>query len=449
MTSTNNLKIAYQSTESLFPNTRNSRTHSKKQVKQLAESIMEFGFNNPVLIDSNKTIIAGHGRVMAAKKLGLESVPTISVEHLSPEQIRAYMIADNQLGLNSEWDMELLSKEIADLSNLNMDFDLEVTGFETAEIDKFIADADRFVNEEFDKVEQDSSLSTEDNIVPKFSDEYTPVSIEGDIWFLGKHKIICADSRAEESYAQLFLGGQLAQAIFTDPPYNVPIDGHVCGKGSNKHNEFAMAAGEMTAPEFTEFLATVFKNQVKFSTNGSINFVCMDWRHLGELLSAAEGVFTEYKNLCVWNKNNAGMGTFYRSKHELVGVFKSGTAPHINNFELGQNGRYRTNIWNYRGVNSFGADRDESKLHPTVKPVELIADAILDCSTRDSIVLDPFLGSGSTLIAAEKTGRICYGIELDRIYIDTIINRWQDYTGQTAIHSSGASFEDIKSERRV
>jgi hypothetical protein len=354
MNAIKNLNIIYKSPAELKPSERNPRKHSKKQVKQIAESLKEFGFVNPVIIDSDNKIIAGHGRLMAAKRLGLELVPTILVEHLTPEQIKAYMIADNQLGLNSEWDMELLSKEIADLSNLNMDFDLEVTGFETAEIDKFIADADRFVNEEFDKVEQDSSLSPEDNIVPKFSDEYTPVSIEGDIWFLGKHKIICADSRVEESYAQLFLDGQLAQTIFTDPPYNVPIDGHVCGKGANKHSEFAMAAGEMTAPEFTEFLATVFKNQVKFSANGSIHFVCMDWRHLYELLSAANSTYTEYKNLCVWNKNNAGMGTFYRSKHELVAVFKNGSSPHVNNFELGQNGRYRTNIWNYRGVNSFG-----------------------------------------------------------------------------------------------
>ena len=231
--------------------------------------------------------------------------------------------------------------------------------------------------------------------------------------------------------------------VFTDPPYNVPIDGHVSGLGSVKHREFAMASGEMSETEFTKFLTDVLGNLAKFSADGAIHYVCMDWAHLRELLNAGHAVYDELKNICVWAKTNGGMGSLYRSQHEMVAVFKSGTAPHINNVELGRHGRYRTNVWTYAGMNTFGAERDEAlAMHPTVKPVALVEDAVLDCSDRNGVVVDAFLGSGTTLIAAESAGRRCFGLELDPEYVDLIIRRWQKMTGESAVHAeSGLSFD--------
>lgn len=239
--------------------------------------------------------------------------------------------------------------------------------------------------------------------------------------------------------------------VFTDPPYNVPIGGHVSGLGKIRHREFAMASGEMTQGEFTGFLETAFRNLVDHSLDGSIHFVCMDWRHMGEMLGAGEAVYTELKNLCVWAKDNGGMGAFYRSRHELVFAFKKGTAPHINSFELGQHGRYRTNVWEYRGVNTMRAGRmEELALHPTVKPVAMITDAIKDVSKRGEIVLDAFGGSGSTLIAAHKTGRRARLIELDPIYVDRIVKRWQAFAHDDAVlEGTEQSFAEITSLRQA
>jgi DNA modification methylase len=229
------------------------------------------------------------------------------------------------------------------------------------------------------------------------------------------------------------MNGEQAEMVFTDPPYNVPIQGHVGGSGAIKHREFAMASGEMTKAQFASFLRTSFANLAGHSTDGSIHFICMDWRHVAEVIEAADGVYSELKNLIVWVKDNGGMGTFYRSRHELIFAFKNGTSPHHNNFELGQHGRYRTNVWQYRGVNTLKADRmDELALHPTVKPVQMIADAIKDVSARGAIVLDLFGGSGSTLIAAHKTGRRAYVCELDPVYCDRIIRRWETYAKDEA-----------------
>jgi DNA modification methylase len=241
----------------------------------------------------------------------------------------------------------------------------------------------------------------------------------------------------------------LANVVFTDPPYNVPVQGHVSGKGRIQHREFAMAAGELSGRQFTAFLCTVLQLLARHSIDGALHYLCMDWRHAHQLLEAALGVYSEYKNLCVWVKNNGGMGSLYRSKHELVFVFKNGRAPHRNNVQLGRNGRYRTNVWNYAGMNNFRRESDEGnllKLHPTVKPVALIADALLDASARGDIVLDAFLGSGSTLIAAERVGRVCYGLELDPLYVDTAIRRWQKHSGEHAVHGvSGRRFDEAPS----
>jgi DNA modification methylase len=407
------LHCEYLPLHSLKPYAKNARTHSKKQVKQIAESIRSFGFTNPILIDSADTILAGHGRVEAAKLLGMAEVPCVRLEHMTTEQKRAYVLADNKLALNAGWDDEILAEELRGL--LEIDFDVEVTGFSISEIDSLV---DGLIPEE--------PGDPDDDVLPGVDDD-APRCRPGDIWQLGPHRLICG-SALEAHVVAALMGGELAQMVFTDPPYNVPIDGHVGNSGSVKHREFAMASGEMSVTEFTSFLRTGFQNLVRFSVEGSIHFVCMDWRHMAEMLAAGEDIYSELKNLIVWAKDNGGMGTFYRSRHELVFAFKNGTAPHINTFELGQHGRYRTNVWQYRGVNTLKAGRmEELSLHPTVKPIQMIADAIKDVSGRGGIVLDLFGGSGSTVIAAHKTGRRGYLCELDPIYCDRIIRRWEAY----------------------
>jgi DNA modification methylase len=427
------LMIAHESPAALQPRATNPRTHSNKQIRQIADSIEQFGFTNPILIDREGGIIAGHGRVAAAKLIGRENVPTIRLEDLSEAQIRAYVIADNRLAENAGWDRELLAIEHQGL--IDLDFDPTLTGFEAPEIDILIGELD--ANEEDDPADE----------VPAVADG-PPVTRLGDIWCIGKHRLICGDARDPAVYSRL-LNGEEAQMVFTDPPYNVPIDGHICGLGKVQHREFAMAAGEMSTAEFTGFLSTAFSNLAEASIDGAIHFICMDWRHIGEVVAAGNAAFSNLKNLCVWTKTNGGMGSLYRSQHELVFVFKNGTAPHINNVELGKHGRYRTNVWNYSGINSFGKDRDaELALHPTVKPVALVKDAILDCSKRDGIVLDAFAGSGTTLVAAEKSGRRGYGIELDPRYCDVIVRRLAAAAKVEAIHAAtGKPFAEIERDR--
>ena len=428
------LNVQLRPIASLKPNPRNARTHSKKQIRQIADSIRVFGFTNPVLIDQDGAILAGHGRVAAARQLGWTEVPTIELSAMTEAQKRAYVLADNKLALNAGWDEELLALELGELASLELDFDLTLTGFEMAEIDLLIGD----------KADGDPTADA----VPEVDPAAPPVSRPGDLWLLGPHRVLCGDATDPQSFAAL-LGSERAQLVFIDPPYNVPIDGHVCGLGSIRHAEFAMASGEMSEAEFTRFLKTVFGHLIGHSAEGAIHFVCMDWRHVYELLTAARGLYAEQKNLCIWNKDNGGMGSLYRSKHELVFVFKAGSGPHINNVDLGKHGRYRTNVWDYAGVNSLKAGRlEELALHPTVKPVALVADAILDCSNRGGLVFDCFLGSGTTLIAAEKTGRRAAGMELDPVYVDTALRRWQEFTGGAAVHAeTGRTFTEESAVR--
>jgi DNA modification methylase len=403
----------------LRPYPNNARTHSAKQIRQIARSIQRFGFNNPVLVDDGLTIIAGHGRVEAAKQLGLKTVPVIRLSHLNPEERRAYILADNKLALNAGWDQEMLAIELQGLAELN--FDLNLTGFEVPEIDLMIGEAQN--------ASPDAADDGQDEIPPL--DEVVVTQL-GDLWELGRHRLLCGDARDLDAYRAL-LGDERVDLIFTDPPYNVPIEGHVCGLGGVHHREFAMAAGEMSEAEFTAFLVDSLGPAARLCRDGAIAYVCMDWRHMGELLAAGRQVFTEFKNLCVWNKTNGGMGAFYRSKHELVFVFKVGTAPHTNNFGLGDRGRYRTNVWDYAGISTMSATRgEELAMHPTVKPVPLVRDALLDCSNRGEVVLDMFGGSGTTLIAAQKTGRRARLIEYDPRYCDVIIQRFERLTGRKA-----------------
>jgi len=404
----------------LKPWARNARTHSRKQIRQIADSIRQFGFTNPVLIDDADTILAGHGRMEAAKLLEWKTIPCLRISHMTKTQKRAYILADNKLALNAGWDEELLAEELQALLDTDLDFDIDLTGFSIPEIDSLIEGLD-----------PQEPGNPEEDILPPL--EGPTVCQPGDVWQLGPHRLICGDALDPHSVSAL-MNGEQAQMVFTDPPYNVPIDGHVGGSGSTKHREFIMASGEMSKSEFTGFLRTSFEHLAAHSAEGSIHFICMDWRHMTEILAAGSAVYSEVKNLIVWAKDNGGMGTFYRSRHELIFAFKKGTAPHVNSFELGQHGRYRTNVWQYKGVNTFKAGRmDELALHPTVKPVQMIADAIKDVSRRGAIVLDLFGGSGSTLIAAHKTGRRAFLCELDPVYCSRIIRRWEFYAKDEAI----------------
>ncbi|WP_260929350.1 site-specific DNA-methyltransferase [Novosphingobium sp. 9] len=429
--------VVATATSALIPYAHNARKHSKAQIKQIAKSIERFGFTNPVLISDDGQIVAGHGRVEAAKQLGMKTVPTITLSNLTEAERRAYVLADNKLALNAGWDKDMLAIELQGL--LDLEFDLEYTGFSLAEIDLAIDAACEADPEARDAPE---------DAIPTVAEE--PVSRHGDIWLLGRHRLLCSDARSQEDFIRL-MGDERADVVFTDPPYNVKVDGNVCGLGTVKHREFAFASGEMSEREFATFLAITLTNMSAYMRDGAIAFVCMDWRHMGEMLTAGRIAFTELKNLIVWNKTNGGMGTFYRSKHELIFAFKHGTTAHTNSFGLGNTGRYRTNVWDYAGISSMGAERDqELAMHPTVKPVALIADALRDCSRRGEIVLDAFGGSGSTLIAAEKTGRKARIIEYDPLYCDTILRRWQALTGKRAtLVATGQTFEDVADERAV
>ena len=430
----NDFRIEHLPIADLKPNPRNARRHPKKQLHQIAASIREFGFNSIVVIDEDGIILVGHGRVEAASLAGLTSLPILRVTHLTAEQKVGFSLADNKIALNSDWDMEQLTQLWRELSAQELNFDLEVTGFETAEIDLLI-DGPTV-----------SAKSDRSDIVPEPQNQ--AVSRLGDLWHLGEHRLICADACDKAAHVEL-LNGEQARMVFTDPPYNVPIDGHVGGLGGVKHREFKMASGEMTPAEFQQFLRTVFANMTEVSLSGAVHFICMDWRHMAEVMGAAQGIYTGLKNLCVWNKNNGGMGSFYRSKHELVFVYKVGTDPHVNTIELGKNGRYRTNVWDYAGVNTWRAGRDaDLEMHPTVKPTALVIDAIKDCSRRGEIVLDAFSGSGTTIIAAHKCRRRARVIELDPLYVDVAIRRWQTFTGEAATMAiTGETFAEVEERR--
>ncbi len=427
-------RLSLATVDHLSPYANNPRTHSKKQIQQIADSISAFGWTNPLLIDADGGVIAGHGRLEAARLLGLTEVPVLRLDHMSVAEKRAYVIADNKLAENAGWDDELLAIELQGLLDLDLDFNIELTGFEMGEIDVLLAD--------------DKPATPE--TVPRPDTDKPAVNRNGDLWLIGPHRLLCGDALDPASWAAL-MGKDKAQMIFTDPPYNVPISGHVSGLGKTQHREFAMASGEMSRAGFTEFLQRSFRNLVDISEDGAIHFICMDWRHMREVLDAADGLYAELKNLCVWAKTNAGMGSFYRSQHELVFAFKNGTGRHINNFGLGETGRHRSNLWTYAGANTFRAGRmDDLEAHPTVKPVDMIVDAIMDCSKRGGIIADAFAGSGSTLLAAAKTGRVGVGIEIDPHYADLTLHRLAEATGETVIHGdSFESFEAVAKERGV
>ncbi|AWL99668.1 site-specific DNA-methyltransferase [Bradyrhizobium amphicarpaeae] len=404
------LSIAYRPSNDLTPDPRNARTHSKRQIEQLKASINEFGFTNPILIDPEGNIIAGHGRLMAAKASGLAQVPTITLSGLSDAQKRALRLADNKIALNAGWDIEILQTELGELAAIDLDFDVTMTGFSTGEIDVILA----------------KPADPDDDVVP--SVPATPTTKPGDIWILGEHRVGCGDSR-DAAFLQRIVGESLRiDAAFLDPPYNVKIAGNANPAG--RHGEFAMASGEMSEGEFRAFLRETLGAAANVSRDGAVHFVCMDWRHMDDVFAVGQAVYGDLLNLCIWNKSNAGMGSFYRSKHELVFVYRVGAAGHLNMVELGKHGRNRTNVWDYASANSMrGSRREDLTLHPTVKPVGLVADAIKDVTKHGDLVLDLFLGSGTTLLAAERTGRRFRGVEIDPKYVDVALERWSAQTG--------------------
>jgi DNA modification methylase len=341
------------------------------------------------------------------------------------------VIADNRLPEQAVWDFDLLRGHFQDL--IKLDFDVELTGFSTGEIDLLI-----------DGSQQSPAADPADDLTG-LAPGGPAVSQFGDIWELGRHRLACGDAQCTETYERL-LQGELAEMMVTDPPYNAPINGHAMGRGKVRHREFAMASGEMSAAAFKAFLNRFIRCAINSSRDGAIHYIFMDWRHLPELLGAAIPLYSEWKNLLCWNKVNAGQGSFYRSKHELIAVFKSGTGSHINNFRLGAQGRYRTNVLDCPSVNSLDpARRGDLELHPTVKPIALIADLIRDCSRRNGIIIDPFGGAGTTALAAERTGRIARVAELDPLYVDVAVRRWQKITGIPVRHiETGRTFADVE-----
>lgn len=423
-------ELEYRKTAAIKPHPKNARTHPRKQLDRLAVSIREFGFTSPILVDETGVILAGHARWQAAREVGLKTVPVIVLRGLSESRKRAYVLADNKIAELAGYDRPALAAELEELSSLLAadDLDLSLTGFEPAEIDSLFSD---FVDPQTDPADELPEITA------------APVSRKGDLWVLGdRHRLLCDDARSADYYR--LMGGEQAAMGFTDPPYNVSIP-KTLGRGRVKHRNFAMAAGEMSPATFVKFLTDILSRAATVSADGALQFVCMDWRHMGEMLEAGHAVYSELKNLVVWSKTNAGQGSLYRSQHELIFVYKVGDGPHLNNVELGRHGRNRSNVWMYPGANTFRAGRmSDLAAHPTVKPVALVADAIRDASRRRDIVLDPFMGAGTTILAAERIGRRGFGIEIDPLYVDATIRRWQALTKRDAVlEGTGQTFEEV------
>ena len=428
------LHTEYIATNTLSPMPGAPREHPKSQIRALTKSFEAFGQVLPILVDADGRIISGAAQWEVAKRLGMTEVMAIRVEYLSEPQTKALMVALNRLGDLSKWNEQALSKILLDLHELELDFDIEASGYTEIEIELRIDGID--------------DLSEPDDDQVLVGDGPTITSL-GDLWQLGDHRLFCGDTLKEESWLAP-MGEDLAALVVTDSPFNVPIDGHVTGQGRFKHRSFEMAVGEMSQAEFTAFLRTSMEHASRWSKPGSVHVWAMDWRHANEVTAAGQAVYERYLNMAVWVKDRPGMGSWLRSQHELFFIFGKGGAPMRNNVQLGRFGRSRSNVWHYPSAASVSRISDEGNplsWHPTVKPLALIADIMLDSTIKGDIVVDPFMGSGTTLIAAEKLGRRARGIELDPAYCDTIIRRWQRWTGETAVRvADGAAFPALEAE---
>ncbi len=421
------LQSEYLAAGALKPMPGAPRRHPKSQIWALMKSIKAFGQVLPILVDEQSRIISGHAQLEAAMRLDLREVLVIRIEYLTEPQTKALMIALNRLADLSAWDDQALGTVLLELSELNLDFDLEATGFSLAEIELKIEGLE----------------TAEDKEEPLFMATGPAIAQPGDLWQLGDHRLLCGNALEAKSWERL-MDTDVAALIVTDPPYNVPIDGHVSGLGQHRHREFAMATGEMDDAEFQRFLQTAMALAHQWSAPGSVHYWAMDWRHVVEIGAAGQNIYERFLNICVWSKNQPGMGSFYRSQHELFFVFAKGGAPSRNNVQLGRFGRSRSNVWTYPGAASLARTAEEGNplaMHPTVKPLALLCDILLDASVKGDIIADPFCGSGTTIIAAEKHGRRARAIELDPLYCDTIIRRWQHWSGESAIRvADGLSF---------
>lgn len=431
------LKIEYVPLASLKDNPLNPRLHPDRQIKVLARAISKFGFLVPILIDQGEMIVAGHARAAAARKLKLATVPVVRVEHLTSAELRALMLADNRLSDLSTFDDALLVENFRLLEIDTAKLDLELTGFTMGEIDVLL-----------DPPVTNGKPDPDHEPIPPAQDP--PVNLVGDVWQLGVHRLACGSALEPEVWNALMRGEKAVMSI-SDVPYNCKIAGHVSGLGKLRHEDFVMASGELSRSEFVAFLGTAFHELVRNSVDGSLHYTFIDWRGLGQMQDAGEGRFSELKNVIVWDKGAGSMGSLYRSAHEFIYLWKAGRGSHVNNVALGKFGRNRTNVWRYPGVRGFrhSDEGDLLALHSTPKPVRMIADAILDVTRRGDLVLDAFLGSGTSIIAAERVGRRCYGCELDPKYADTIIARFERHSGEPAIHlATGLTFAQVAAERR-
>jgi DNA modification methylase len=430
------LQVQMVPIDQIKPNPRNARLHPGRQVRQLADSMKEFGCTTPVLIDEQVRLIAGHGRLAAAKLIGLQTVPAIMLRGLSEAKKRALALAENRIAEHSGWNREVLATELPELAELLVEegLDISLTGFLPVEIDQLTTDYEEDPSDPDDAVDSRWLAAV-------------PVTRPGDLWRLGEHRLLCGDARSGAELSRV-MGNLRAAMAFIDPPYNQRVRS-VAGRGRTRHAEFAMASGEMSAARFTAFLEEALAAAAAVSRDGALHYVCIDWRHIGELLAAGRQVYGETINLAVWVKSTPGQGSLYRSQHELIGVFRVGKGQHLNNIELGRHGRSRSNVWHYAGVNTFRAGRmDELSAHPTVKPVALVTDAIKDCTRRGDIVLDTFCGSGTTILASERVGRRACALELEPRFVDVSIRRWQTFTRRDAVHAdTGQSFDDLAAER--
>jgi DNA modification methylase len=423
------LELSYVRLEELRPSARKLRKLDPVHVREVASSIGLVGFCDPLLVGRGNELIDGEVRYEAAKQLGLDRVPCVRIEHLTPEEQRVLRLAVNRLAEKGQWDLDALKIEFEEL--ILLDAPTQITGFSPAEIDHVMLG--------------DPAESVEHG--PLEPDPAAAVARIGDVFQLGPHRLVCGDATDPAVLARLLENDAPARLVLTDEPYNVPISGHATG---GDHREFAMASGEMSHAEFLAFNEAWMAAAMPSLCDGGILATFIDWRGYPTVSAAAIKLGLKSLNLIVWAKTNAGMGSLYRSQHELLPLFKKGAAPHINNVELGRRGRWRSNVWIYPGASSLGSDaRRGLKDHPTVKPTAMLEDALLDLTDRGDIVLDPFLGSGSTLIAAEKTGRLCRGVEIDPLYVDVMARRYEAATGNPAVLLETRETFELLAARRV
>lgn len=428
------LRIVRRAIDSVRPAGARARVTTPEQLERVIKSIRQFGLVTPILIDAEDRIVSGHVVWEAAQKIGSETIECLVVDHLDDAELKALSLALNRIAETGDWNLDTLREVMIEIRSA--DIDLTTTGFTLQEFDQITL------------APSPSSQDEEDCAEVEFKDE-TPVSRIGDLFQLNDHRLLCGDALEAESYRQV-LGGRMAHCTFSDPPYGCKIEGFVSGLGKHKHKDFVMASGEMDDAQFIEFLETYLTHCRTFTSKGAVTFACMDWRQIDKLLAAGAQAGFNRNNIVVWNKGSGGMGSLYRSAHELIAVFCNGKSPATNNVELGRHGRDRSNLWSYPGANRRGSSANHALAdHPTPKPIELVEDALLDITRPGDVVLDPFSGSGTTLIAAERCGRITCGIELDPQYVDRTIRRWERMTGHEVIHvESGMTFTELMTERQ-